>query len=77
LARWRESDRETDFERDHDRLKKTIEAEKSAIAAGSLLPAEFSVGHSDSPVSRREKLLDLQSCLAAVESKIALEELNV
>jgi hypothetical protein len=35
------------LEKEHDHLKKAIEAEKLAIAAGSLLPNEFSVGHLD------------------------------
>jgi hypothetical protein len=65
------------LEKEHDRLKKAIEAEKLAIAAGSLLPNEFSVGHPDPPMSRREHLLELQSRLGAVESRLASEELNV
>jgi hypothetical protein len=65
------------LEKEHDRLKKAIEAEKSAIAASSPLPTEFSVGHSDPPVSRREQLLELQSRLAAVESRLASEELSI
>jgi hypothetical protein len=65
------------LEKEHDRLKKAIEAEKLAIAAGSLLPNEFSVCHPDPPISRREHLLELQSRLGAVESKLASEELSV
>jgi hypothetical protein len=65
------------LEKEHDRLKKAIEAEKLAIAAGSLLPNEVSVGHLDPPISRREHLLELQSRLGAVESKLASEELSV
>ena len=65
------------LEKEYDRLKKAIEAEKLAIAAGPLSPDEFSVGHPDPPVSRREQLLELQSRLAAVESRLAAEELSV
>jgi hypothetical protein len=65
------------LERDHERLKKAIEVEKLAIAAGYLSLDEFSVGHADLPISRREHLLELQSQLAAVESRLASEELSV
>jgi len=65
------------LEKEHDRLKKAIEAEKLAIAAGSLLPNELSVGHPDPPISRREHLLELQSRLGAVESRLASEESSV
>jgi hypothetical protein len=65
------------LERERDSLKKGIEAERLAIATAPLLPGEFSVGYSDPPVSRREQLLELQSRLAAVESKLASEELSV
>ena len=37
---------------------------------------EFIVGDPDSPVSRREHLLELQSRLGEVESRLASEELN-
>ena len=65
------------LETEYDCLKKAIEAEKLAIAAGSLLPDEFSVGSPDPPISRREHLLELQSRLGAVESRLASEELSV
>jgi hypothetical protein len=72
----RSIERET-LEKEHDRLKKAIEAEKLAIATGALLPDEFSVGNPDPPISRREHLLELQSKLGAVESRLASEELSV
>ena len=65
------------LEKEYDRLKKAVEAEKLAIAVGSLSPEEFSADHPDPPMSRREQLLELQSCLAAIESKLASEELSV
>jgi len=65
------------LEKEYDRLKKAVEAEKLAIAVGSLSAEEFSAGHSDPPMSRREQLLELQSRLAAIESKLASEELSV
>jgi len=65
------------LEEEHGRLKKAIEAEKLAITAGPFSPDEFSVGHPDPPVSRREQLLTLQSRLAAVESRLASEDLSV
>jgi hypothetical protein len=65
------------LEKEHDRLKKAIETEKLAIAAGELSLDESSVGHPDPPVSRREQLLELQSRLGAVESRLASEELSV
>lgn len=61
-----------------DRLKKAIEDVKLAIAFGPVSTEEFSVDHHpDPPVSRREKLLELQSRLATLESKLASEELSV
>jgi hypothetical protein len=65
------------LEENHERLKKAIEAEKLAIAAGDLSLDEFSVGHPDLLMSRREYLLELQSQLGAVESRLASEELSV
>jgi hypothetical protein len=65
------------LEKDQERLKKAIETEKLAIAAGDLMLDEFSVGHPDLPISRREHLLELQSQLAAIESRLASEELSV
>jgi hypothetical protein len=65
------------LEKEHDRLKKAIETEKLAIAAGELSLDESSVVHPDPPVSRREHLLELQSRLGAVESRLASEELSV
>jgi hypothetical protein len=65
------------LEKEHHRLKKAVEAQKLAIAVEPVSPDEFSVDHFDPPVSRREQLLELQSRLAAVESKLASEELHV
>ena len=65
------------MEKDQERVKKAIETEKLAIAAGDLTLDEFSVGHPDLPISRREHLLELQSQLAAIESRLASEELSV
>ena len=65
------------LERDRERLKKAIETEKLAIAAGDLSLDEFSVCHPDPPISRREHLFELQSRLGAVESRLASEESSV
>jgi hypothetical protein len=65
------------LEKERERWKRAIEAEKLAIAAGDLSLDEYSVGDPDLPLSRREHLLELQSRLAEVESRLASEELSV
>ncbi len=65
------------LEKDRERWKSAIEDEKLAIAAGDLSLNELSVGDPDLPLSRREHLLELQSRLAEVESRLASEELSV
>jgi len=65
------------LEKERERWKRAIEAEKLAIAGGDLSLDEFSAGDPDLPLSRREHLLELQSRLAEVESRLASEELSV
>ena len=65
------------MEKEREHWKRAIEAEKLAIAAGHLSRDEVSVGDPDLPLSRREHLLELQSRLAEVESRLASEELSV
>ena len=65
------------MEKERERWKRAIEAEKLAIAAGDLSLDEFFVGDPDPPLSRREHLLELQSRLAEIESRLASEELSV
>jgi hypothetical protein len=64
-------------EKERERWKRAIEAERLLIEAGDLSLDEFSVGDLSLPISRREHLLELQSRLAAVESRLASEELSV
>jgi hypothetical protein len=65
------------LEKEREHWKRAINAEKEAIAAGELSLDEFSSGDPGLPRSRREHLLELQSRLAVVESRLASEELSV
>jgi hypothetical protein len=59
-----------------ERWKRAIEAEKLAIAGGDLSLDKFVAGDPDLALSRREHLLELQSRLAEVESRLASEEMS-
>jgi seryl-tRNA(Sec) selenium transferase len=65
------------LEKERENWKRAIKVEKEAIAAGNLALDEFTPGDPGLQMSRREHLLELQSRLAAVESRLASEELNV
>jgi len=64
-------------EKERERWKRAIEAERLLIEAGDLSLDEFSVGDLSLPISRCEHLLELQSRLAAVESRLASGELSI
>jgi hypothetical protein len=64
------------LEEQRERWKRAIETEKLAIAANDLSLDTFFHGDPDLPLSRREQLLELQSRLAEVESRLASEELS-
>jgi hypothetical protein len=65
------------LEKERENWKGAIKVEKDAIAAGDLSLDDFSLGDPGLQMSRREHLLELQSRLAAVESRLASEELSV
>ena len=65
------------MEKERENCKRAIKVEKEAIAAGNLSLDEFTPGDPGLQMSRREHLLELQSRLAAVESRLASEELSV
>ena len=58
------------LEKERESLIQAIELEKRSIAAG-----DSSLGDSDVPKSRREHLLELQSHLAVVQSRLVAVEL--
>lgn len=64
------------LEEQRERWKRAIDAEKLAIAGGDLSLDKFFAGDPDLPLSRREHLMELQSRLAEVESRLASEELS-
>lgn len=59
-----------------ERWKRAIDAEKLAIAGGDLSLDKFVAGDPDLGSSRCEHLLELQSRLAEVESRLASEEMR-
>jgi hypothetical protein len=63
------------LEKERERLQQAIETEKSAIASGDFSLDKMSDPDQDQHVSRREYLLELQSKLYAVESRLAAVEL--
>jgi hypothetical protein len=65
------------LEKERERLQQAIETEKGAIARGDLLLDKTSDSDQDQRVSRREHLLELQSKLYAVESRLAAVEIIV
>jgi hypothetical protein len=64
------------LEKERENCKRAIMMEKEAIAAGDLSFDEFTPGNPGLQMSHREHLLELQSRLAAVESRLASEELS-
>jgi hypothetical protein len=65
------------LEMERERWKCAIKVEQEAIAAGNLSLGDTSADELAFPASRRERLLELQSHLAAVESRLAAIELSV